>query len=361
MKFFNIILIASLLLTFTSCKDKITQDGEDGVVIQPPVTPSPNDQVSDIQFKGIDSVTDIAQKSFIVNWTPVTGAGSYQIFFITKNGLKLQHTVNHPKKSYKLKNLTADTEYRVVVRLMDLEGRIDINDQELKVKTNSWPDYNNEYSIEFNGGNGILLGKASQMLGNKNFTVSTWIKTNQVNDGRYIFSFHKDFSALIGFAFYANDDQLGIEYRDEKDESKKLTTTFNYSDDQWHHMAVTYNRNWLVLYIDGKRVKRVKAKLFALGDRPAAIGLNSFGNGFNGKIDEASIWKVALGGKGVEEIYNNGSSFDLKQHKSANVLKHWYRLGDHSDDNINNTTDHVGKINGKPSLLRSSDFVKDAP
>lgn len=363
MKNLNILFIFILSLSLISCQDKVTakSKGDSTTVITPPVTPSPNDQISLIKFKGIDSITDIKEKGFTVHWTTVKGAGSYQIFFLTKQGLILQKSFNHPKNKYTFRNLKANTEYKVVVRLMDLEGRIDINENLITVNTNTWPDYHNDFSLSFNGSDGVLLGKAQDMINPKALTLSLWIKANAANNNANLLSFHRDFSAKIGIGFMLKNDYLGVKYINANGESKTLETKFNYYDGKWHHIAVTFNSRWYALYIDGNRVKRVQDGLIALGQRPATLGFSEFSNGFKGLVDEASIWITALGRNDIKNIYNNGKSFDLKQHDRVLKLKTWYRLGDDQNDSNDMIIDQMGHFNGIPQGIQMSDFEQDAP
>lgn len=362
MKVLNIILILALSFSLTACKDKVTTDtNSDGVVINPPVTPSPNDQISPIKFKGIDSITDIKERGFTVNWTPVSGAGSYQIFFLTKQGLILQKSFNHPRKNHTFNNLVADTEYKVVVRLMDLEGRVDVNENLLKVRTNAWPDYNNDISLSLNGNNGITLAKANEMLNPTALTLSMWIKTDTLNANKNLFSFHKDFSAIVSLGLIANNNLFGFKYIDKDGKHAVLETQFNYADNNWHHVAVTFNSKWYALYIDGNRVKRVEGGVLTVGQRPATLGFSEFSNGFTGLIDEASVWATALGRNDIQKIYNNGKSFDLKQHARVIKLTSWYRLGDDQGDSDTKILDQMNKFDGTPQGIQLSDFEQDAP
>lgn len=362
MKFLNIIFLLFILLGLTACQDKVTSDKKaETVVIQPPVSPTPNDNISPLPFKGVDSITDIKQKGFTVNWTTIVGAGSYQIFFLTHEGLKLQKTLNHPKSSYTFVNLNADTEYKVVVRLMDEQGRIDINEKVLTVKTNSWPDYHNEFSLKFNGSNGVLLQKANTLIPTKNFTLSLWIKASAPDAYGNLISLHKDFSALISFGLFVENDMIGVKYITNSNESKELKTQFLYSDNKWHHIAVTYNQKWIALYLDGKREKTVQAVISTFGERPATLGFSEYTNGFAGLLDEASIWRSAIGRLSIQEIYNQGQSKDLRQHSAANILGHWFRLGDEAGDNAASITDVITGEQVIPTGIQMSDFEQDAP
>ena len=363
MKILNFIIILSLSLSLVACKDKVTSEsnGNSPTVINPPVTPNPNDNVSPIKFKGIDSITDVKEKGFTVHWTPISGAGSYQIFFLTKQGLILQKSFNHPKTNYVFTNLEADTEYKVVVRLMDLQGRIDVNENVLTTKTNAWPDYHNNFSLSFNGSNGVLLGKANEMINKKAFTLSLWVKAQAANSNANLLSFHKNFSATIGLGVMVKNDYLGLKYLDGNGDPQTLETKFNYYDNKWHHIAVTFNSKWYALYINGKRVKRAQGGLSPLGQRPATLGFSEYSNGFAGLIDEASIWTSALGRNDIGHIYNNGKSFDLKQHDRVWKLRSWYRLGDDQNDSDLNIQDQMNKHNGTPQSIQLSDFEQDSP
>lgn len=366
MKCINLFIILSLSFALISCKDNITQgSGEpERVVIQPPVSADPDENISPIKFSGIESITAIKQTTFKVNWTPVDGAGSYQVFFLTTKGLELQKTYNHPKNNAVLTGLQPDTEYTVVVRLMDLAGRIDINEKFLKVKTNLWPDYNNRVSLLFSQSQGVSLASSNQMLNGNAFTASLWFKTssNQAGNDNRLLTFHSSVAASTALSIGVDDNRIFLAYKDSSGTDKRLETQFSYSDNSWHHLVVTYNGRWFTLYIDGRRSKSEQDSLVAFGTHPASIGsFSGMRKSFDGLIDEVSIWSSAIGNGDIQLIYNNGQSNDLKQHRRAMSLTSWYRMGDEQGDNSSIINDTMGAHNATPVGIRSSDFIQSAP
>jgi hypothetical protein len=93
----NLLLISLMIFSATACRDQITSGDSTTTVITPPVTPTPDDNISPIAFAGIQSISNINQRGFTVNWQSVEGAGSYQIFLSTSEGFRLHTTVNHPE------------------------------------------------------------------------------------------------------------------------------------------------------------------------------------------------------------------------------------------------------------------------
>jgi len=97
---------------------------------------------------------------------------------------------------------------------------------------------------------------------------------------------------------------------------------FNLTNQRrWHHIAVTYNNRdgEVIQYLDGKQISREVSKYHRPG-RPITFGPSEIGNwglstsnhGFpirnlNGSIDEFSIYKAALNGAEIGQIYEAGN------------------------------------------------------
>lgn len=361
-----IVLISSF--AFTSCKDTVTQTNPvETTVITSPSTgddAGSGDHISSIIFKGIDQIVDVKQKEIKVLWTPVQGAGSYQVFFITETGIELQQTYNHPKNNAVIRNLEPDTEYQILVRMMDIEGKIDINDNRLSARTNLLPDYNNNKSVLFSGSQGISLAPSNQMITNGFVTLSLWFKTSTKQEGSEarLISLHSDVTASTVLAIGLEDTNLFALYKNSNNEILRMNFEFSYDDGVWHHIALTYNHTWYTMYIDGTRVKSAKDSNLGYGEHPVSIGSYSgMQKSFTGLIDEVSIWSSALGKKDIQSIYNNGSPIDLKQHIRVPALQAWYRLGDDENDSVFSIQDQMNQFHGTPIGIRDSDFVIDTP
>ena len=365
MKSLKIILMLALIFTLASCKDKVTTHVKsENTVIRPPVTPSPDDNLSPLPFKGIEKIDNIGQDHFTVHWTPLEGAGSYQIFFLSENGIELQKSYNHPANHAKVTGLLPDQEYTVLVRMMDREGRIDINKNSLTARTNLWPDYINQRSLLFRGSQAVQLAKSNELISNQRVTLSLWFKTSVVAADSRLMTFHSEINASTALALGLEDNQVYVLYKTPQNETKKLQTEFLYTDNQWHHVVVTYYSNWFTLYLDGVRVKSVNDGLIAFGAHPASIG-STTGinlNTFQGLIDEVSLWTSSLSNKDIELIYNEGAPNDLRMHPSKIALRSWYRMGDDPQDSIFEIIDQISGKNATPiGVMDMSYFVQDTP
>lgn len=367
MKRFNLLIIfLFIIFSLTACKDNVTDESKlaQNVVIQPPASNDPDDNISPIDFDGVSSINEVTDTSFKVSWLPVDGAGSYQVFFITDDGLELKKTYDHPVDSGVISGLQPDTSYTIIVRLMDLDGRIDTNQNKLTVTTAQPVSYVNNFSVLFSQSQGISLANSNDMINLSAFTFSLWFKTssNQSNSDNRLITFHSAIAASTSISAGVDDNKIFIAYKDVNGDINKLETQMIYSDNLWHHLVVTYNSRWITLYLDGKRAKSVKESLGNIGTHPASIGsFSGMSKSFIGLIDEVSIWSSALGLSDIMQIYNNGTSNDLKGNNRALSLNSWYRMGDDKNDSTTLIQDTIGNHNGTPVGIRSSDFVQEAP
>ncbi len=369
----NLSLILSLTLT-GSCKDTVVD--EQIVEVQTPTTqPVCRDtserEPSPYHFGGIEElslVSEYEQTAIKVKWNNIIGqtsSGSYHVFFITQNGLTFKKSVNSPRDNIKITGLHADTEYTVLVRMMDERGRIDLNEKTLKIKTQPWPDYENTKSLKFNGVNQrIDLGASDRLLSTPRLTISAWVKPFEQHTphGRII-TLHRAGSPSTAISVGLEDDKVFFEYHNKDEILFQKSITSNYADGNWHHVAVTYNNTWYALYVDGVRVLRKKDTNYGIGHHNAYLGTYKYANStlYKGLMDEVSVWRSALGKTDIEAIYNNGTPTNLRKHKRVGVLKTWYRMGDHAQDNETRIFDQMNSLHGTSSSHTAADFTLDTP
>ena len=98
-----------------------------------------------------------------------------------------------------------------------------------------------------------------------------------------------------------------------------LSGTRNVNDGQWHHVAAVYDGTNMFLYVDGTLdVSQPATGLIAQDTDPMCIGADSkayvpscgcaeLGYFFNGLVDEASIYNLALTASEIQAIYAAGS------------------------------------------------------
>lgn len=78
---------------------------------------------------------------------------------------------------------------------------------------------------------------------------------------------------------------------------------------EWHHIAGTYDREYIRLYVDGVLVdSTAHDQQIALSDHPVCIGWNADESAadryFAGQIDEAMIYNVALSSDQIRQLYD---------------------------------------------------------
>lgn len=106
-------------------------------------------------------------------------------------------------------------------------------------------------------------------------------------------------------------------------------TPSKFVPNQWTHVAVTFDGVDLVAYVNGRRDTSVQppfapawpAGEFLIGSYQSGGGTLNNGSRFPGAVDEVALWKRALVGDEVVELYRRG----------ANRLKHQIRTCTSSD------------------------------
>src|SRR5690606_6167976 len=98
------------------------------------------------------------------------------------------------------------------------------------------------------------------------------------------------------------------------------------SDQSWHHLAATYDRSKLRLYIDGIQVaEAAHERAVSRTTQPLRIGAHSYlsDRTFTGQIDEVAVWNRSLSAEEVRELYaysQNGNSYCLAIGAASGVI-----------------------------------------
>lgn len=156
------------------------------------------------------------------------------------------------------------------------------------------------------------------------------------------------------------------------------TVSFNttLNEQQWYHVAATYDGNTVRLYLNGKQVRTTNrtgainadSTPLTLGKRP---GVNS--NYFKGKIDEVRVFDVALTAQQLQrmvyqEIENNNGEVrgaiipkDIEDLPYTNLLR-YYRMDTYKDDIIDDlTTPTTDLVSGMKMYNHKNIRVQQAP
>lgn len=360
------IFIFSAVLT-NGCKDQIVNpEAEIREVSKPTVCPPQYyGEPPALVFAGAQRIDSVSSNQFAVHWEEADAASAYLVY-VAKRGeeLKLFKAVDRGSSSLLVSGLEPLTEYQVAVKILDERGLHDLNDKLLNATTNSAAAYRNQKSLYFDGFASISLGSSKNVLPSQNFTLSLWFKTGhrqETSEGRLL-TFHRGFSAGTAFSLGVKRGEVFLQYRDGEGNLSKLSHSFSYHDNSWHHLTATYNGRFLNFYLDGNKISAEVAALSGLGDHPARIGsYTGSQKGFTGLIDEVSIWTSAMSAFKVRDLYNSGQSTDLLQHARAISLRVWHRLGDDGQDSSVQLRDQMGNAHGDPLNIESDDFSLDSP
>jgi hypothetical protein len=96
--------------------------------------------VGELEFDGIESVTNIYSSQLMLNWDHVLGATSYYVFRVNPDESQtFIGNVNAPAETFIVSGLTANTSYRFWVRALDVLGTLDTNSNIVTTATNSNP------------------------------------------------------------------------------------------------------------------------------------------------------------------------------------------------------------------------------
>lgn len=80
------------------------------------------------------------------------------------------------------------------------------------------------------------------------------------------------------------------------------------TDDKWHHIAGTYDKKSLKIYVDGV----LEGEMAVIDNPDTTTGVLRFGvrvgggNPLKGVLDEVALYSVALEKEKIQEIMNNG-------------------------------------------------------
>jgi len=191
------------------------------------------------------------------------------------------------------------------------------------------PPFMNTYSLDFDGVEDYMTcGYISELSQTQTFTISVWLKFDNVSGTQRILGQRFNASNLISFAV------VGDEVYPSIDGAYGVTTT-NLTSDIWYHMVLVFdgtligNENRLKLYIDGVQ----ESLLPFVGTIPSTTGVNpnpfylgtdgfTTPNYYGGLMDEVGIFNTA---EPIDNLWDgSGKPTNLA---SLNPIA-WYRMGD---------------------------------
>jgi len=168
------------------------------------------------------------------------------------------------------------------------------------------------------------------------FTISMWVKP-KTNRGHL---FVKWGTAWADYSLQlSNDGRVEFIVCDVNMRQEKLATGEALLADRWTHVAATFDKGVMVIYIDGKRraaktsatIKSTSTKEYD-GDDVSIGGHRSGGAVFGGAIDETALWNRALSAEEIAQMARTRSLAGLlstmRPHVGRDTLSDRVVLGD---------------------------------
>ena len=195
------------------------------------------------------------------------------------------------------------------------------------------PKFTNTYSMDFDGVDDVLsLGENSTVGTGGTNTLSFWVKggaQSVVTISDYLFS---SYGAYNWWKYFHGHD-TNLYWRNINGVAFNVAP--NVFDGDWHNIVIIRNPSDLVdgslrIYVDNgtplDRTLDYRYGVAGLYNGPlGTIGNNiTASSGFNGKIDEVSVWDSEITPSDVSTIYNGGAPNDLTDLSPD----YWLRNGD---------------------------------
>ena len=146
-------------------------------------------------------------------------------------------------------------------------------------------------------------------------TVTMWIKPTSTSGIRDVFD---EGGSGKGFALRLNNGNLEAAVRNGGSGTQIVVSTPYPSDGQWHHIGAVFNSGTFQLYLDGLLADTQTTGYSSVGnhDDPGGIGISNnvdaFGSGngnyYQGLIDDARLYDVALDGNQMLTLATEGGT-----------------------------------------------------
>lgn len=203
-------------------------------------------------------------------------------------------------------------------------------------------------------------------------TYSFWFRTNQTTS--FDFLGYANFGTPLIFNIkgnYPSTDKLAVYfYPSSGNDWIKYATDTNFSDDSWHHLAVTVtdiSNNQVVLYLDSVQltlythqttgtVNDYQIPQLVIGQRGDSIGY------YNGKMDDFRIYESVLSQANINTIFSNPSALQSCDYNSSDFEITWRGANivySKSNENINFSFICNGSTSTRVLSARSGSFTEN--
>jgi hypothetical protein len=310
---------------------------------------------STINFAGASSLSILSATSVRLSWTPATSSSSSQSALVytvyssnttgTQNFSTPLATSSAGASEITLTGLTANTDYYLIVRARDPNGREDSNREEKAALLNGMIRYipldattltdkitgtvvtstngpllnatdrrgiaNNAYTLVSASNQRFNYSTTGLPIGNANRTICFWAKLDSLLAANIFSSYGIDAAnQIFTYRFTLASNNLLLSTFTSPEAIISLTADTSTNLLNWNHLCVSLQSLSLVsFYINGipRMVNFSQGGPINTTLGNAAIGCNADGLGptLNGKVAEFSFWNRALTASEIAIVYKN--------------------------------------------------------
>ncbi|MEC4005945.1 LamG-like jellyroll fold domain-containing protein, partial [Flavobacterium sp. SUN052] len=185
--------------------------------------------------------------------------------------------------------------------------------------------------LNFDGSDDYASSTISNLpFGNSPRTIETWVKTNTNSGGTIVNYGNQTFNQRFGILNVSSGLYIVGENND-------FDTGYTINDNNWHHIAVTFDGSNLLVYVDGVVVAtttksyNTTGSLFSVG---GTFRSSFWGEFYQGNLDDVRIWNVA---RTATQI-NASKNCELQGNETGLVAYYKFNQGVNAVNNSGVTT-----------------------
>ena len=171
-----------------------------------------------------------------------------------------------------------------------------------------WVDGKSGKAIEFSGG--YVTVEQDELMDLETFSMTCWLNVPGAL-ATYQMVMGKEAWPNRNYSMWILPDRINLGITDVAGADQQIQGAV-VADGEWHHVAGTYDREFLRVYVDGvQSAQKALTTEPNICNAPFMIGAQPPGGGgpVNGVIDEVGLFSVALEEEDVKRIVEDGLSF----------------------------------------------------
>jgi len=231
-------------------------------------------------------------------------------------------------------SLAADPEDIVALYLFD-EGGGDVlkdysgNGHDGTIEGAKWTQGKYGKGLQFDGVNDKVTVPFADDLVLETFTIEAWVKLQSTGSWQSILMRGQNPRNYLLCIHKTGDRVLNSFTSGGKDRWTGTTGKISVTDNQWHHIAATYDGTFAWVYVDGQVDAQQACGKPDKNADPDIIGIGTGSAGahwLKGVLDELALWKVALTEEEIKETMEGLSKFYLDVRPKGKLAVTWGKL-----------------------------------